>query len=346
MAVKKTAVGEQQPKDLWKESADSKTIKDFANETIDVEKILWYGESNSGKTRAYLDILAHLKNEENVSAEKVCMCIIFSDRATGITKLYHLIPKEYVNRVFIFPVSNYEEMVKATAESERILMKHFEKTKTHGWLILELLEEAWRFAQDYYSRQSFGETLADLMATKRQEVHNLMVAKNKEDKETAYQVLSGFRDWVTIKFFHNFNWIYKIKRMPFNVGATAEIREEVNPDSMFAKVGAKPAGEKDNMHRFDTIIYKKHLKDKFYQRCFKLTGYSRLYSDVDITDKNSYTIHKKVCEKFERSGYKTGAMEEIEKEAGIEPPKPKAKEEPKSEEKPKEEKKEEDEWEI
>jgi len=351
MVLKKKSEGEKQPTDLWKEELKPFTMKQFVEQTEDVEKILWFGESNSGKTQGYLDVLRYLKNI-NTPPENVCMCIVFSDRATGITKLYHLIPKEYVERVHIFPISDYEDMIKATANAEKILMEHFKNTGTHGWLVCELLEESWRMSQDYYSRKAFGETLADLMATKRQEIHNLMVAKNKEEKETAYQALSGFRDWVTIKFFHNFNWIDKIKRMPFNVGATAEIKEEVNPDSIFSPIKVRPAGEKDNAHRFDTIIYKKHVGDKFYQRCFKLTGFSRLYSDIDITDKNGYDMHKKILKNFEEKGFKSSAIEELEKEAGIptppkkEEPKPEPKpepkkEEPKKEEKPKEEKKEE-----
>jgi len=333
MAVKKKIEGEDSPQTLWNQEYKPIPMKQFAEETAETEKIVWFGESNSGKTRAYLDVLGYYKNK-NVPAEKICMCIVFSDRATGITKLYNLIPKEYVERVFIFPVDCYEDLVKATANSEKILMEHFKKTGTHGWLICELLEESWRFAQDYYSRMAFGETLADLMAAKRRAIEELKSVKSEEKKDSAYQALEGWRDWTVIKFFHNFNWIDKIKRFPFNVGATAEIKDIDNPDSIFSAIKVRPAGEKDNAHRFDTIMYKKHVGDKFYQRCFKLTGYNRLYSDIDITNKNSYEVHKQILSKFEKSGYKTSAIKELEEEAGIKPPKPEPKkEEPKKEEK-------------
>jgi len=198
-------------------------------------------------------------------------------------------------------------------------------------------------SQDYYSRQAFGETLADLMSAKRRAVEELKSIKSEDKKESAYQALEGWRDWTVIKFFHNFNWIDRIKKMPFNVGATAEIREIDNPDSIFYAIKVRPAGEKDNAHRFDTIIYKTHKGNNFTQQCFKLTGYSRLYSAIDITNKNSYAEHKKILEKFETAGYKSSAIEELEKEAGIKVPNvspPPKKEEPKPE--PKEEKKEEE----
>jgi len=332
MALKKPVEGESNPKDLWETKAEAIPMKQFAKETANVEKLLWFGESNSGKTQAYLDILRYQKSQ-GVPAEKVCMCIVFSDRATGITKLYNLIPKEYRERVFIFPVNNYEDLIMATGSSEKILLEHFKKTGTHGWLICELLEEAWRMSQDYYSRKAFGETLADLMSAKRRAVEELKSIKSEDKKESAYQALEGWRDWTVIKFFHNFNWIDRIKKMPFNVGATAEIRDIDNPDSIFYAIKLRPAGEKDNAHRFDTIIYKKHQGNNFTQQCFKLTGYSRIYSVIDITNKNSYTEHMNVLDKFDKAGYKSSAIEELEKEAGIPPPK---KEEP-----PKEEKKEE-----
>jgi len=346
MVLKKPVTGDDNPKDLWSQETKGISMKDFAEQTAETEKILWFGESNSGKTHGYLEILGYLKNI-GTPPEKICMCIVFSDRATGITKLYNMIPKEYVNNVHIFPVNNYEDLVVATGSSEKILLEHFKNTGAHGWLIIELLEEAWRMSQDYYSRKAFGETLADLMAAKRRAIEELKSVKSEDKRDSAYQALEGWRDWTVIKFFHNFNWIDKIKKMPFNVGATAEIKDLDNPDSVFSAIKVRPSGEKDNTHRFDTIIYKKHVGDKFYQRCFKLTGYSRLYSDIDITDKNGYEMHKMILKKFEKSGFKSSAIEELEKEAGIPAPpkkeekKPETKPEPKKEEKPKEEKKEE-----
>jgi len=319
MALKKPVSGEVTPKTLWEQEAKAITIKKFAEQTAETEKILWFGESNSGKTHGYLDVLRYLK-KIGTSPEKVCMCIVFSDRATGITKLYHLIPKEYVERVHIFPVNDYEDLIKATGTSEKILLEHFKNTGVHGWLIVELLEESWRMSQDNYSRKAFGETLADLMSAKRRAIVDLKQVKDEKKKESAYQALEGWRDWTVIKFFHNFNWIDRIKKMPFNVGATAEIKEIDNPDSVFSAIKVRPAGEKDNAHRFDTIIYKKHVGNKFYQRCFKWTGMSRLYSDIDITDKNGYEMHKQIEKNFIEKGYKSSAIEELEKEANIPTP--------------------------
>jgi len=318
--VKKKTEGKLEPVDLWSIEKEATPLKDFVKDTVNVEKIIWFGPSNSGKTHAYLSVLRDY-SKRKIPPKDVCMCIVFPDRSTGITKLWHLIPKEYQDRVFIFPIHDYEGLVTATANCEKILIKHFEKTKTHGWLIVELLEEAWRMAQDYYSRQAFGETLADLMSAKRRAVASLEELKDENKKKSAYEALEGWRDWTVIKFFHNFNWIDRIKKMPFNVGATSEIKSTDDEDDIFSAIKVRPAGEKDNVHRFDTVLYMKHQGNNFYQRCFKLTGYSRLYTDVDITGEDSYTMHRKITEKFEKSGYRKTKVEELEEEADIEKPK-------------------------
>lgn len=332
MAVKKDVEGKQpQQKDLWKQrNVESVSLRQFVKDTADVEKMILYGESNAGKSRWFLNILSHLK-KTGVPKENILMYVIYPDRATGITKLANLVPKEFADNVKILTINCYEELVMSTALAEERLMEHYKKTGVHGWMVIELLSEVWRMSQDYYARQAFGESLADLLAAKRQAVQEVMKEKGKEDKTTAFQALSGFADWTTIKFFHNFNWIDKIKKMPFNVVFTSEIKNEDSKDSMFSAVGKRPGGEKDNIHRVDTILYLTHIGDKFEQRCFKLTGYSRIYSGIDITDKNGYEVHQAILKKFESKGYKSSAIEELEAEAGIPSPE-KAKPEVKKEE--------------
>jgi len=318
MAVKKKIDGkEDDPTNLWGKKVTPIPLDIFAEETENVEKILWFGESNTGKTQsAIIDVLRYLASQK-VPPEHVMFCVIFPDRATGITKLYHLIPQQYRDRVFMFTINDYEDLISATASAEDLLMEHYKKTKVHGWMIIELAEEAWRMSQDYYSRKSFGETLADLMSAKRRALTEYNDSSDERKKESAYQALEGWRDWTVIKFFHNFNWIDKIKRMPFNVAMTSEIKAVDSSDSIFFDIKHQPAGEKDNVHRFDTVIYKKHIGNKFTQRCFKLTGYSRLYNEVDITDKNSYAEHKKILRKFDEKGYHLSAIDEAEEEAKI-----------------------------
>jgi hypothetical protein len=316
MVVKKENIVKEE-KDLWsKKLVEPIRLGTYTNQIADTEKIILFGESNAGKTYFYMKIPEVLK-KEGLKPEDVLMCVIFSDRPTGITKLVNLIPTEFVDSVLLFPINNYEELISSTAIAEEKLKEHRQKTGKFGWLIVELLNEPWTFAQDYYSRQAYGETLADYLAIQREYVKEKMRKAGKEDKDTAFQGFEGFKDWTVIKFFHNFQWIDKIKRMPFNVLFTSEAKEEENKDSVFGDLGFRPSGEKSNLHRVDTILYLEHKNNKFAMTCYKLTGYTKVYSKIDITDKNGYEEHKKLLKRLEDAGMRTSKIEEIEKEAGI-----------------------------
>ena len=306
------------PKNLWEQTlvAPIKATK-FFKDTAETEKMILFGESNAGKTSFYLSILSYLKNVKNVPSEDILFCIIYPDRPTGMKKLEGLIPNEYKDNILIFPINSYEELVSSTAVAEKALDDHYKQRGVYGWLVIELLEEAWKMCQDYYTRQAYGETLGDYFAHKRSEV------KAMKDDDSAYRSLSGWGDWSIIKFQHNYNWIDKIKRMSHNVVFTAEIKQEGNKNSIFYDLGYRPSGEKDNMHRVDTIIYLEHKGNLFKMRPYKLTGFRKLYGDMIITNKNPYSQHKKACKKLEDLGYRSSAIEEIETSAGISPPKKK-----------------------
>jgi len=322
MAEKKGSAVKKKETDLWKEKlVEPVDFGKYAKEVVDSEKIILFGESNTGKTRWYLKILEGLI-EHGMKKEDILMCVVFPDRPTGIAKLASLIKSEYRECIKIFQINTYEELVSSTAQAEQLLKEHYKKTGKYGWLIVELLEDAWKSSQDYFCREAYGQSMGEFFSNMRDSM--------EKPGSPAYEAFSGpfGGPWPIIKFFHNYNWIDKIKRMPFNVLFTSELKREDNKDSMFADLKYRPAGEKDNIHRVDTIIYLSHKGNKFSQACYKLTGYSKVYSTVDITGKNGYKTHKDLLKRLEKAGLRTSKIEDIEKEAGID-----FKEEPKKEEK-------------
>jgi len=313
---------------LWDEEATSFTIDEYAGSVADTEKILVFAETGAGKTTFYLGILQYLK-EKGIPKEKVCMYIIYPDRPSGLKKLYGLIPQEYKGNVHVFPVTDYESMIKATATAYKKLEEHYKENGEYGWMVFELMENYWTFSQDYYCRQAYGQTMGEYFAQMQS-----IIGKNKAEKKTAYEAFAGpfGGPWPIIKFFHNFNWIDKVKRFPFNTFFTSEIKEEPNKDSIFYELGYRPAGEKHNQHKMDTILYLTHKKNKFTIKPLKLTGFQKLYGEVDITNKNGYKKHKQACAKLEEMGYSVSKFEYLENEAGVTPPKT-PKESPKKEKK-------------
>lgn len=313
MAVKKET-SNKEPQNLWEqELVKPVSIRKYVAEVANTEKMIIFAESNAGKTSFYIGILKYLE-EHGLKKEELLMCIIYPDRPTGLTKLESDIPEEYKDNILIFPINTYEELVSSTATAARYLEEHKKKTGKLGWLVIELLEDAWKSSQDYYCRLAYGETLGEYFAKKRADV------KAMQEDTTAYKSLEGWGDWPIIKYFHNFNWIDKIKRMQYNVLFTAEIKAEGNKDSILFDLGYRPAGEKDNMHRVDTIIYLSHQGNEFFMRPYKATGYKKLYSKQKITGKNGYKVHKQALKELTKRGFGITAMQELEKKAGIIPP--------------------------
>ena len=345
----KETLKKQEAVTLWEQNVDSLNLTEFKDSIADTEKLLIFGETGSGKTKFYIDIFRYLY-KKGLKADDFLACIILPDRPTGLTKLVDFIPKPYMDRIEVFSVNNYEDTIKTTASAIRLLEEHYKKTGKFGYLVFELMENYWTFSQDYFCRNAYGKTMGEYFA----QMQSIMGA-DKGDKRTAYEAFAGpfGGPWPIIKFFHNFNWIDKVKRLQFNTIFTSEMKEETNKDSIFFDLGYRPAGEKHNQHKMDTIIYASHIGNEFFIRAYKLIGYTKLYGKTKSTGKNDYETHLMCLEELEKRGFKVSAMDDLEQQAGITPPKKEVKvvEEEKTKEqkeikKQDEEEKKEDDWEL
>ena len=135
-------------------------------------------------------------------------------------------------------------------------------------------------------------------------------------------------------------------RLQFNTIFTSEIKEETNKDSIFFDLGFRPAGEKHNQHKMDTIIYASHIGDDFFIRSYKLIGYTKLYGKSKVTGKNDYEVHLQNLDVLEERGFKVSAIDDIEQQAGIEPPKKEEKKKEKKKEEPKKKEDKKDDWDL
>jgi hypothetical protein len=317
MTMKKESIDPNETINLWKERSIPIPIRKYVQEAGVSEKMIVFSETGAGKTRFYLELLEVLK-KRGLKKEDLKMYIIFPDRPGGLAKLFGLIPEEFVDCISVLPISNYEDTIIATATAEEGLIEHYKKTGIHGWMIFELLENYWTFSQDFYSRKAYGETLAEYFAHMQESLK-----KSSGKNSSAYEALSGpfGGPWPIIKTIHNFNWLDKLKRMPYNIIFTSELKEEENKESIFGALGYRPAGEKHTQHKVDTVLYLSHQGNKFFMRPFKLTGYEKLYGQIEITDKCGYEEHLNALKELEKRGYRISPMKDLEKEAGITPPK-------------------------
>lgn len=324
MVLKKEVVkikGEEAT-ELWNKRVKSVPIRKYSKEAGDSEKMILFSETGAGKTRFYLKILEYLK-KKGVKKEDLKMFIIYPDRPQGLSSLIGFIPKEYEDNVEVFAVNNYEDTIIATASAIELLEQHHKETGVYGWLVFELMENYWTFSMDYYCRMAYGQTIGEYF-TQMQSILN----KDKAEKRTAFEAFAGpfGGPWPIIKFKHNFNWMDKLKRMPYNMIFTSELREEDNKDSVFSSLGFRPAGEKHTQHKVNVILYLSHKGNNFFMKPYKLTGYTKFYGELNITNKNGYEEHMKALSRLKELGHRVSKWDELEKEAGITPPK--AKKEP------------------
>ena len=287
MTAPKIQATKERVQNLWDERVD---FEDLSVEEVP-ENMIVYGGTAVGKSRFYLNIPFNYLEQKIDLDKRFRMFVICPDRRGGVQKVAKRIhvPEKLRSYIKVKYVDSYEELVAATATAKEHLDNFAKEGKDLLWLVIELLDEAWMLSQDYYTRKTYGKTKALYFAGKVEVIKDMV---SNEKKATAFQAFSGFSDWVVIKSLHNENWIDKIKKFPYNVLYTAE-QKEADTGTIFAPPGpgVRPAGEKDNMHRVDTIIYLTRNGHKYYQQCLKLTGYSKGYGNKDVTNKNNYTVH-------------------------------------------------------
>jgi hypothetical protein len=177
-------------------------------------------------------------------------------------------------------------------------------------------------AQAHYIRTAYGETLGFYFAKRRQDV---LSQADDPEATTAHDALRGWGDWPIIKYFHNYYWIDRVKRLPFHLLFTAEEKELTKKEAasgvVWARVGYKPAGEKDNIHRFDDVIYMKHTHDTtgdhYFIRSMKLTGYEKLFSEIEVTGKNAYEEYLRAKAILDKMGLKKSKIDEVKQGAEV-----------------------------
>lgn len=182
------------------------------------------------------------------------------------------------------------------------------------WLVFEMLNSLWDFAQTEYSRRVYGSLTEHQMALRAdaQQLINSQGLDLRSDnkgkrqeaqavvsRKMAYSGMEGRTDWSVIKRMHNDDVIYKaIIEGSFNILSTTSLSsisddEKVDPKwEIFGKSSVRPDGEKSITHRHDTIILlTRRAKDgRYFWRTKQVGGAGKdrggrpLFQDIDHTD--------------------------------------------------------------
>jgi len=277
------------------------SLKDLLTEIN--ESILVYGSTGSGKTYFYMSIPQYYKSI-GLKPENFAMAVIYPDRPGGYKKVGKKhVPPEFRERIIIRPIhGDFLEVIDETNKLMKVLTEFARRDKNNVvWLVVEMLDEMWDMAQDTAIREAYGIGLGEFMAEKRKQiVEKAQLEGSKEP--SAYQALSGAfgGEWVTIKNLHNTEWIEKLKSAPVaGVNLLFTAGEKDASSTPFTLVGKEPRGEKSNHHRVDTILYLKQSENKFTMQPVKITGFSYLYEETDVTNKIPFNEHIKQLKALE-----------------------------------------------
>lgn len=298
------------------------------DKTKNAESILVYGSTGTGKTYFWTTLFEWF-DKKGIKPENLLVWAIFPDRPGGFKKLEaDFIPKKYSNSCRIFYTNDFQDVIDISEVAAVDLKKFAEEDPNHVvWFVVELLNEMWEAAQHLYVERAYDKTFADYFAAQRAELKD-RAQKAREGKEpSAYAAFSGAfgGDWPIIKDYHNAQWIERVKMFPgfgVNVLFTAEEREEEDKGTLFTDIGTKPAGEKRNQHRVDTILHLTAQSNGFKMDAAKITGLSLRYSNADITTKIPYEVHLEKVARLkalqEKMKKKTDTKERTEEDIEVE----------------------------
>lgn len=228
------------------------------------EVVLGYGFITSGKSYS----VAKLVEQGQVDGFNV----VVLDRDRGIAKaIKEVFGAKRPENLDYFLINKWEKLNEGVRHA-------FDVLGPGDWLVTEMIGRFWDFAQTEYSRQVYGEELSQHILTLRVEAEELLrkagisqKSASKDERSQAaktvsqklgYGGLEGRTDWALIKRMHNDDvFDHIIIDGPFNVFATSSVKTPFDPSELekwptiFRGFGRMPEGEKNQIHRFDTIAY-------------------------------------------------------------------------------------------
>lgn len=205
------------------------------------ERVLLYGGPDSGKTRALLTVAAwHQKRKSPATFHVLTNDMGYEPYLVGDGEFAGL------DNLRLEDVSTMQEYLDAARKVRA-------NAKSEDWFAIDLLNGGWEAAQDEYAERRFGVDLSDFWMTK-------LASAGDEFPIGGWEwgpINKRYRDLA------NSNML----RMPCHVlcmsgqsglkqpsksgvgGETAKVKE------MFERIGYKPLGQKDDPHRFHTVLH-------------------------------------------------------------------------------------------
>lgn len=215
------------------------------------EKILFGGDTNTGKTLAIYNLAVSFPNSK----------VIAFDAEGDLNLTIEEIGLRPPNLTMFNVKPDWPAFKEAYEEAKKVLT-------SEDWMSFDMMGVFWDLAQNSFSRMVFGESPAEHI-----------LALRKDAKRADFGGFDGLTDWTVIKRMHNEDiFDDAIRWSDFNVFATTTLtdfspKEKIPKygfDTLMAsEFGKKLEGEKHNRFRFRTIIIG-YYKPSEKQFCFKI----------------------------------------------------------------------------
>ena len=234
-------------------------MPDDLNLALDREVILVGGGPSTGKSLSIVRLAqAGLEQEFNV---------VVIDRDRGVAKAV----KELIKLgEFDGVPENLDYFIANSWDKVTEGINHaFNNLGPGDWLCFDMIGGLWDLAQDEFTRLVYEETGANKLLALRAEAEELVRSSGKSGKDATserargvgFEGLEGRYDWPLIKKMHNADVRDNaILNGEFNIFATTAMQPlqdgQADKDKwpMFASLGRRPEGEKNNVHKFDTFL--------------------------------------------------------------------------------------------
>lgn len=212
-----------------------------------LERILGMGGEGTGKSTAWLQIALRLR----ASGSPARLHVIDTDSATermlkASTSPFYGLHSDSGGNVTTYPAyewGNYKTHLD-------VILRTVQRV---DWVVVDMVDESWGSAQDWYSETKYGLDKADLFATKG--------SKEVTEESDFWQVVSPvYKAWEK-------KLIHKIPCHLFAVTTVKEVGKK-EKDKMtrmvYGELGVKPAGHPKIGHKFHTVLLFGHpTRDSF-----------------------------------------------------------------------------------
>ncbi len=237
-------------------------MPDDLNLALDREVILVGGGPSTGKSASIVR-LALTGLEEGFN-------IVVIDRDRGVSKaVKELCGKKAPDNMDYFVAKTWDKVIEGVDHA-------FANLGPGDWLCFDMLGALWDLTQDEFTRMVYQEGSTEKILALRMEAEAVVRSHGGKDankdraKGVGFEGLEGRYDWPLIKKMHNGDVRDRcILNGEFNVFSTTTMTPlqdgQADKDKwpMFAALGRRPEGEKNNVHKHDTFLLAKQTDGNY-----------------------------------------------------------------------------------